>query len=447
MTDTIDTPVDDRPSAMPCDLGAERAVLGGIIPDQTALADVSRLITAEDFYRPDHGTVFATLLDMAQGGANINHVALMTALHDKGDLVRLGGAPFITDLMGYAVGDPRHHARVIADRAEERRWLAHAAKITQAIRQPGQSTRERREVILSDHERVVQGRALTRGRWAAEILGDAIDRMAETFEGVTTARTVPTGFRDLDRLLGGGLHPGQLIVVAGRPGLGKSTVGVDFVRHAALQRAMTSMFVSLEMTDVDLMLRMISAETGLPLATIRSGDLRDDEWEQVTRLIDRMVENRIAVYDDPDMYLPQIRAEGRRLRRHHDLRLMVVDYLQLMSSPKRTESRQQEVSDLSRGLKLLAKELELPVVAAAQLNRNPETRADKRPTLGDLRESGSIEQDADVVILIDRPDAYDADKRPGEADLIVAKHRNGPTGTITVANQLHRARFADLRIV
>jgi replicative DNA helicase len=433
----------DRGGPPPHDIGAERAVLGGIIGDPVALADVSRIIDAGDFYRPVHGTVFNALHAMAQRGQTADHVSLMTELHNSGDLVRVGGAPFIAELIEYAVGDPRHHAGVIADRAEERRWLSHAHLIEQAIRQPGQLTRDRRDLILTDHEQVVRGRALTRGRWAGDIIGDAIDHMAAAAEGLTTARTVPTGFADLDRLLGGGLHAGQLVIVAGRPGRGKSTLASDFTRSASLRHDMTSMVVSLEMSDVELMLRWISAETGLPFAMIRSGDLRDDEWEQVTRLIDRFVANRIAVYDDPDMYMPQIRAEARRLRRQHDLRLLILDYLQLMSNPQRKETRQQEVSDLSRGLKLLAKEIEVPVVAAAQLNRNPESRSDKRPTLADLRESGSIEQDADVVILL----FDDPDNRPGEMDFIVAKHRNGPTATITVANQTHLARFADMRII
>jgi replicative DNA helicase len=436
------------PAAPPHDLGAEMGVLGAVMRDAGSLADVSRIVTAEDFYRPAHSTIFATLLRMSAAGDPIDEVSLMSALHASGDLVRVGAAPYVLELMRYAIGDPRHHAATVADMAEGRRWIEHATMIGQEMASPGRTTREKRERIFADHERVIRGRVSSRGRWAGEIIGDAIDYMAAAAEGDTTARTVPTGFADLDRMLGGGLHAGQLIIVAGRPGLGKSTLGADFVRNAALRTGLTSMFVSLEMSDVQLMLRFISAETRLPLAVIRSGILTDLEWERVTALIDRFVRNTIAVYSDPDMYLPQIRAEARRLRTHHDLRLLVVDYLQLMASPGRTESRQQEVSDLSRGLKKLSKEVEIPVVAAAQLNRNPDTRSDKRPQLSDLRESGSIEQDADVVILIDRPDAHDPQSpRAGEVDFIVAKHRDGPTGTVTVANQLHLARFADMAIV
>src|SRR5919112_1802632 len=242
---------------------------------------------------------------------------------------------------------------------------------------------------------------------------------------------VPTGFSDLDRLLNG-LHAGQLIIVAGRPGLGKSTVSMDFARNAAIRSNCASAIFSLEMSKIEIVMRLLSAEARTKLAR-RMGEIS---------------EAPIFVDDTPSMNLMEIRAKARRLKQPHDLKLIVVDYLQLMTSPKRTESRQQEVADLSRGLKLLVKEVECPVIAVSQLNRGPEQRTDKRPQLSDLRESGSIEQDADVVILLHRDDYYDKESpRAGEADFIVAKHRNGPTDTVTVAAQLHLSRFVDMAIV
>jgi replicative DNA helicase len=262
--------------------------------------------------------------------------------------------------------------------------------------------------------------------------------------GVMTG--VPTGFTDLDRLLNG-LHPGQLIIVAGRPGLGKSTAGMDFVRSASVRNNLASAIFSLEMSKVEIVTRLLSAEARVPLQVLRSGRLSDDDWTRLARRMGEISEAPLFVDDTPNMTLMEIRAKARRLRQRNDLRLIVVDYLQLMTSPKRTESRQQEVAELSRGLKLLAKEVECPVVAVSQLNRGPEQRNDKRPQLSDLRESGSIEQDADVVILLHRDDYYDKESpRAGEADFIVAKHRNGPTDTITVAAQLHLSRFVDMAI-
>ena len=227
-----------------------------------------------------------------------------------------------------------------------------------------------------------------------------------------------------------------------------STASMDFARNAAIRSNCASAIFSLEMSKIEIVMRLLSAEARVPLHVLRSGQLSDDDWTKLARRMGEISEAPIFVDDTPSMNLMEIRAKARRLKQRHDLKLIVVDYLQLMTSPKRTESRQQEVADLSRGLKLLAKEVECPVIAVSQLNRGPEQRTDKRPQLSDLRESGSIEQDADVVILLHRDDYYDKESpRAGEADFIVAKHRNGPTDTVTVAAQLHLSRFVDLAIV
>ncbi|MEU8295803.1 replicative DNA helicase [Micromonospora sp. NPDC048909] len=227
-----------------------------------------------------------------------------------------------------------------------------------------------------------------------------------------------------------------------------STASMDFARNAAIRANQAAAIFSLEMSKVEIVMRLLSAEARVPLHVLRSGQLSDDDWTKLARCMGEISEAPLFVDDTPSMNLMEIRAKARRLKQRHDLKMIVVDYLQLMTSPKRTESRQQEVADLSRGLKLLAKEVECPVIAVSQLNRGPEQRTDKRPQLSDLRESGSIEQDADVVILLHRDDYYDKESpRAGEADFIVAKHRNGPTDTVTVAAQLHLSRFVDMAIV
>ncbi|WP_342664491.1 replicative DNA helicase [Longispora albida] len=227
-----------------------------------------------------------------------------------------------------------------------------------------------------------------------------------------------------------------------------STIAMDFARSAALKHSLASAIFSLEMSKIEIVMRLLSAEARVPLHVLRSGQLSDDDWTKLARRMGEISEAPLFVDDTPNMTLMEVRAKARRLKQRHDLKLVCVDYLQLMSSPKKTESRQQEVAELSRGLKLLAKEIQAPVIAACQLNRGPEQRTDKRPQLSDLRESGSIEQDADVVILLHRDDYYDKESpRAGEADFIVAKHRNGPTDTITVAAQLHLSQFVDMAIV
>ena len=258
------------------------------------------------------------------------------------------------------------------------------------------------------------------------------------------ARGVPTGFTELDEVTNG-LHPGQMIIVAARPGVGKSTLGLDFMRSCSIKHRLASVIFSLEMSKSEIVMRLLSAEAKIKLADMRSGRMSDDDWTRLARRMSEISEAPLYIDDSPNLTMMEIRAKARRLKQRADLRLVVVDYLQLMSSGKRVESRQIEVSEFSRHLKLLAKELEVPVIAISQLNRGPEQRTDKKPMLSDLRESGSLEQDADMVILLNRPDAFERDDpRGGEADLILAKHRNGPTKTVTVAHQLHLSRFTNM---
>jgi replicative DNA helicase len=235
-----------------------------------------------------------------------------------------------------------------------------------------------------------------------------------------------------------------MIVLAARPAVGKSTLGLDIARYASIHGGDTSVIFSLEMSRSEITMRMLSAEARVGLNNIRAGNLSDEEWSRLARRMGEISAAPLFIDDSPNLSLMEIRAKARRLKQRHDLKLIVIDYLQLMTSGKKVESRQQEVSEFSRQLKLLAKELDVPVIAISQLNRSPEQRSDKKPMLSDLRESGSIEQDADVVILLHRDDLYDSQNRSGEADLIIAKHRNGPTRTITVSAQLHFARFVDM---
>jgi replicative DNA helicase len=278
----------------------------------------------------------------------------------------------------------------------------------------------------------------------SEIMPGALDEIEAIGSRSGMLTGVPTGFSDLDALTNG-LHPSQMIVIAARPAMGKSTLALDFARAAAIRNGMTTVLFSLEMGRNEITMRLLSAESRVSLQTMRTGQMNDDDWARLARRMSEVADAPLFIDDSPNMSMMEIRAKCRRLKQRHDLKFVIVDYLQLMSSPRRVENRQQEVSELSRSLKLLAKELQVPVVALSQLNRGPEQRTDKKPLLSDLRESGSIEQDSDVVILLHREDHYEAESpRAGEADLIVAKHRNGPTATVTVAFQGHYSRFVDM---
>jgi replicative DNA helicase len=256
---------------------------------------------------------------------------------------------------------------------------------------------------------------------------------------------VPTGFIELDELTNG-LHSGQMIILAGRPAMGKSTLGLDFARAASIKNGLCSAIFSLEMSKTEITMRLLSAEAQIPLNHIRKGTMTDEDWTRLAKKMGEVSEAPLFVDDSPNLTMMEIRAKARRLKQRHDLKLIIIDYMQLMTSGKKVESRQLEVSEFSRQIKLLAKELEIPVVAMSQLNRGPEQRTDKKPMLSDLRESGSLEQDADMVILLHREDVYDKESsRLGEADFIVAKHRNGPSKPVEVAFQGHYSRFVDMQ--
>jgi len=278
----------------------------------------------------------------------------------------------------------------------------------------------------------------------SEIIDPTFDEIEAAGNRVDGMAGVPTGFHELDRLTNG-LHPGQMIVIAARPAIGKSTLGIDIVRSAAIHHNKAAVVFSLEMSRSEIAMRLLSAEASVRLQDLRTGKVDQPGWQKLAQVQSEVTNAPLFIDDSPNMSLMEIRAKCRRLKQRHDLQLVVIDYLQLMSSGKRVESRQQEVSEFSRALKLLAKELEVPVIAISQLNRGPEQRTDKKPQMSDLRESGSIEQDADMVILLHREDAYEREHpRAGEADLIVAKHRNGPTATVTVAFQGGYSRFVDM---
>ncbi|WP_199038122.1 replicative DNA helicase [Glycomyces salinus] len=435
----------------PQDNDAEKSVLGGMLMSKDAIADVIEILTAADFYRPSHGIVFDVICDKFANGEPADAITVAAALADAGDLAKVGGGPYLHDLLDAVptAANAGYYAKIVKDKAILRRLIEAGTKVVQYGYGGGHGGRDIDDLVDLSQQAVYE---VTDKRQSEDfaILSDLLQPAMDEIEAIGANQGVltgiPTGFADLDRLLSG-LQAGQLIIVAGRPGLGKSTAAMDFMRHASLHHRHPSALFSLEMSKLEIVMRLLSAETRVPMHVLRSGDLSDDDWTRLAKRMGDISEAPLFVDDTASMTMMEIRAKARRLKQRHDLKLVVVDYLQLMTSPKKVESRQQEVSEISRGLKLLAKEIECPVIAVAQLNRGPEQRTDKRPQLSDLRESGSLEQDADVVLLLHRDDYYDKESpRAGEADFIVAKHRNGATDTITVAAQLHLSRFVDMAV-
>jgi replicative DNA helicase len=428
----------------PQDVIAEQSVLGGMLLSKDAISDVVEILRERDFYRPAHELIYDSIVDLYGRGEPADPVTVSAELTKRGDLVRAGGAPYLHTLISSVptAANAGYYAKIIRERAIMRRLVEAGTKIVQLGYTDEGEVDDAVDQAQAEVFAVTERRESDDYVQLSQLMPEAYDEIEKIASGVT-GQGVKTGFKDLDALTNG-FHPGNMIVLAARPAVGKSTLGLDIARYASIHKRETSVIFSLEMSRSEITMRMLSAEARVPLNNIRSGRLSEEEWARMARRMGEISDAPMFIDDSPNLSLMEIRAKSRRLKQRHDLKLIVIDYLQLMTSGKRVENRQQEVSEFSRQLKLLAKELNVPVVAISQLNRSPEQRSDKKPMLSDLRESGSIEQDADLVILLHREDLYDSQNRSGEADLIVAKHRNGPTRTIVVSAQLHLARFTDM---
>jgi replicative DNA helicase len=428
----------------PQDVIAEQSVLGGMLLSKDAISEVVEILRERDFYRPAHELIYDAIIDLYSRGEPADPVTVSAELTKRGDLTRAGGAPYLHTLISSVptAANASYYAKIIRERAIMRRLVEAGTKIVQIGYTVEGEVDDAVNAAQAEVHAVTERRSAEDYIQLSELLPAALDEIEKISSGVM-GEGVKSGFKDLDALTHG-FHPGNMIVLAARPAVGKSTLGLDIARYASIHKGDTSVIFSLEMSRSEITMRMLSAEARVPLNNIRAGSLTDEEWARMARRMGEISEAPMFIDDSPNLSLMEIRAKARRLKQRHNLKLIVIDYLQLMTSGKRVENRQQEVSEFSRQLKLLAKELNVPVIAISQLNRSPEQRSDKKPMLSDLRESGSIEQDADVVILLHRDDLYDQQNRSGEADLIVAKHRNGPTRTITVSAQLHFARFTDM---
>lgn len=430
----------------PQDNAAEQSVLGSMLLSKDAIADVVETLKGVDYYRPAHEVIHDAIVDLYGRGEPADPITVAAELQRRGELQRIGGAPYLHTLSANVpiAANAGYYAEIVRDKAVLRRLVEAGTRIA-ALGYAGEGQID--DVVDSAQAevyRVTDRRASEDYAPLSDIMSGVLDEIEMIGNREAGLYGVPTGFADLDDLTNG-LHSGQMIIVAARPAMGKSTLALDFCRAASIHNNLTSCFFSLEMTRSEIMMRLLSAEAKVPLNHIRNGTMRDDDWEKLARKMGQVSGAPMFIDDSPNMTMMEIRAKARRLKQRHDLKLIVIDYMQLMSSGKKVESRQLEVSEFSRNIKLLAKELELPIIALSQLNRGPEQRGDKRPMMSDLRESGSLEQDADMVILLHRDDVYEKEStRPGEADLIVAKHRNGPTRDLTVAFQGHYSRFVDM---
>ncbi|CAA9383522.1 MAG: Replicative DNA helicase (DnaB) [uncultured Propionibacteriaceae bacterium] len=431
----------------PQDMAAEQCVLGAMLMSKDAIADVVEALRGADFYRPAHEQVYDAILDLYGRGEPADAITVADELTKRGEIGRVGGAPYLHTLLASVpvAANAGYYADIVREKGILRRLADASIRIGQMSYAAEGDVDQIVDRAQAEVYAVTDRRASEDYKPLSELMQPTLDEMEAISSRGGQLAGVPTGFAEFDELTNG-LHPGQMIIVAARPGCGKSTLGLDLARSASIKHGLTSAIFSLEMSQIEITMRLLSAEASIPLSHIRGGKMSDDDWHRVATKMGQVSEAPLFIDDSPNLTMMEIRAKARRLKQRHDLKLVVIDYIQLMTSGRKVESRQLEVSEFSRQLKLLAKELEVPVVALSQLNRGPEQRTDKKPILADLRESGSLEQDADMVVLLNRPDLYDKESdRAGEADFDVAKHRNGPTKMITVAFQGHYSRFTDMQ--
>jgi replicative DNA helicase len=430
----------------PQNLEAEGSVLGAMMVSEGAIAPVILDVRLhdEDFYRERHRIVFHAITGLYEQGEPVDALTVSEYLAQHGELAEAGGKEAVSELASTVPvpGNARHYAQIVKQNALLRRLLTTSQRIQKSVHdregEPDQLV-ERAESLLF---KVAHEERASDFRRVAEVLGDEIDRLEQLAKGDQTITGTPSGFRDLDAKLGG-FQPGNLIIVAARPSLGKSALVCNIAENVASKYEKPVAFFSLEMSEAELAHRFISCRSRIPNDKLRKGNVAARDWPRVVRACNELEKAPLWLDDSSDLSLLELRAKARRLAASEGLGLVIVDYLQLMRAEDPRANRVEQVSQFSRGLKILARELDVPVIGLSQLSRAPEQRPGGRPMLSDLRESGGIEQDADVVVFIYRASKYDEDADPSEADLIIAKHRNGPTGDVPVVFLEQYPRFVD----
>jgi replicative DNA helicase len=431
---------------IPHNLEAEESLLGAMLLSREAIAVATEVCSVDDFYKPSHGHVFDAVVSLYAQGEPADPVTVADELRRAGLLEAVGGPPALIALQANtpAISNAGRYARIVQEHALLRRLIGVASEIAEIgyeVPEDVAAAIDRAEAMVFD---VAQRRAVDTLSPIRDLLARTLDELEALYGRGDAITGVPTGYHDLDERLAG-LQPSNLVIVGARPGMGKTSFALGLAAFAASERRIPVLLFSLEMSHLEITQRLLCAEARVDSSRLRTGRLLESDWPKVSHAIGRLGEAPIFIDDNPNVTVMDIRAKARRLRSREGLGLVVVDYLQLMSGRNNAENRQVEVSEISRGLKILARELELPVVALSQLSRNLETRADKRPVLADLRESGSLEQDADVVLFIYREELYNPESPDrGTAEIIISKHRNGPTGSTQLAFLDHYTRFANI---
>jgi replicative DNA helicase len=442
-----------EPQVPPQNLDAEESVLGAMMLSAGAIAAVGEVLSGDgrEFYRESHAKVYRAALALYTKGEPVDAITLVDELDERGELEDAGGKVRVHELAALvpASANAGHYAQIVKESATLRGLIRAGGEIARlGWERPGETTElvDRAEQILFD---LSQEKAISEFSHIEALLKESFERITQLYESGADVTGVPSGFRDLDRVTSG-FQEGNLIIMAARPSMGKSALGLGVALNLAVRRNVPVGLFTLEMSKSEVTQRLMCSEAKVESQRLRTGKLSADDWPRLTAACDKLAKAPIYVDDTGSITMMEIRSKARRLKsKHPELGLIIVDYLQLMTSGTSAENRVQEVSQISRSLKVLARDLDVPIVALSQLSRAVEQRHDKRPILSDLRESGSIEQDADIVMFIYRDEYYNGEEseEQGLAEVIVAKHRNGPTDTVKLSFLKRYAKFSDLAAV
>jgi replicative DNA helicase len=429
----------------------EMAVLGAMLLDKGAIAKAIEILDDSSFYKPAHQRIFAGMVALFEKSEPVDLITLVEELRRRGELDKVGGEYYLTELTirVTTAANVEYHAHIVLEKALMRQLISSSSEVV------GRAYSETEDALdlLDEAEQKIFHISEQRMKKSFISMNTAVHQTMEMLESIHGKHSgvtgVPSGYTELDNYTGG-FQNSDLIIVAGRPSQGKTALVLSVARNASIFHEVPVAFFSLEMSNQQLVLRLICAEARVDAQSVRTGRLPEDEWRKLSTSIGKLYKAKIFIDDTPALTALEIRAKARRLKVEHNVGLIIVDYLQLMQGPKNAQSREQEISSISRSLKALAKELNTPVIALSQLNRAVEMRGDKRPVLADLRESGAIEQDADVVLFVHRPEMFginvDENNEPteGMAEIIIGKQRNGPTGSARLAFIKQYARFENL---
>ncbi len=427
----------------PHNLEAEQVILGGILINNDALNQVVDILSDEDFYREAHAHIYDGMLSLYNRDDPVDLVTLSQILKEKGILDKVGGTVYLASLAEATSTSAGilYHAKIVKDLSTRRSLIGQCSRISESCFEFANDTDEVLDLAEQSIFEIAE-RSIDQNFFALnEVIKESFKKLESTSRKGSFITGVATGFTDFDNITSG-LQPSDLIIIAGRPSMGKTSLALNMAYNAALEDKHGVAIFSLEMSRLQLGIRLLGLDAMIDASKLRRGSLQDDEWGRLTDAANRLSDLPLYIDDTSGLSVLELKAKARRLKKRFDISLLVIDYLQLMQSKKSTESRQQEISDISRSLKALAKDLNIPVVALSQLNRKVEDRPNKRPILADLRESGAIEQDADVILFIYREELYNrTEENKGKAEINIAKHRNGPTGKVDLTFREKYTKF------